>query len=339
MAIAAIIYISISVLLVISAGIFFVKAIQSLMSKKPTSDQNDQVMFLRPNARDPLAISSQREEIIAMLERQFASSPSSDGEADYVARRKQLRKQRRLRIFQRIWQLVFITGLTGGMLWVAMLPEWQLRSSNQIEIEGNKLLSKETIRKSLSIQYPQSIFQIQPQAIASQLEASAPVSKVSVTRTIFPSKLTIQVQERLPIANSTRNNQQGFLDAEGGWIAAKAYPYNIAKPNLTVLEPTNRIFTQWSTLYRQVSQSQVKISQVDIRDESNLILTTELGLVYFGTYKPSLFSTQLETLDRLRTLPDQLKSKSFNYIDLSQPTNPMLEMNIPSKDKSSETKS
>jgi len=265
--------------------------------------------------------------------------PISSGEADYVARRKQLRKQRRLRIFQRIWQLVFITGLTGGMLWVAMLPEWQLRSSNQIEIEGNKLLSKETIRKSLSIQYPQSIFQIQPQAIASQLEASAPVSKVSVTRTIFPSKLTIQVQERLPIANSTRNNQQGFLDAEGGWIAAKAYPSNIAKPNLTVLEPTNRIFTQWSTLYRQVSQSQVKISQVDIRDESNLILTTELGLVYFGTYKPSLFSTQLETLDRLRTLPDQLKSKSFNYIDLSQPTNPMLEMNIPSKDKSSETKS
>jgi len=57
--------------------------------------------------------------------------PISSGEADYVARRKQLRKQRRLRIFQRVWQLVFITGLTGGMLWVAVLPEWQLRSSNQ----------------------------------------------------------------------------------------------------------------------------------------------------------------------------------------------------------------
>ncbi|MFN5979008.1 MAG: cell division protein FtsQ/DivIB, partial [Pseudanabaena sp.] len=139
--------------------------------------------------------------------------PISSGEADYVARRKQLRKQRRLRIFQRVWQLVFITGLTGGMLWVAVLPEWQLRSSNQVEIEGNKLLSKETIKKSLSIQYPQSIFQIQPQVIAAQLETSAPVSKVSVSRTIFPSKLTIQVQERLPIANSTRNNQQGFLDA------------------------------------------------------------------------------------------------------------------------------
>lgn len=85
MAIAAVIYILVSVLLVISAGIFFVKAIQSLMKKslidkkqasnyKPT----EPVMFLRSNPSDPLIISTRREEIIAMLERQFASSPSSD---------------------------------------------------------------------------------------------------------------------------------------------------------------------------------------------------------------------------------------------------------------------
>ena len=85
MAIAAVIYISVSVLLVISAGIFFVKAIQSLMDKssidkKQTSNykRTEQVMFLRPTSNDPLAISNRREEIIAMLERQFASSPSSD---------------------------------------------------------------------------------------------------------------------------------------------------------------------------------------------------------------------------------------------------------------------
>jgi hypothetical protein len=83
MAIAAIIYISVSALLVISACIFFVKAIQSLMKQKPISKQQpDQVMFLQPTVNDPasdsFAIYSQREEIIAMLERQFASSPSSD---------------------------------------------------------------------------------------------------------------------------------------------------------------------------------------------------------------------------------------------------------------------
>jgi cell division protein FtsQ len=224
------------------------------------------------------------------------------------------------------------------MLWVAMLPDWQLRSADQIDIEGNNLLSKEIIKKALPIQYPQSIFQIQPQAIATQLETTAPVSKVMVSRTIFPSKLTIQVQERLPIANSTRNKQTGFLDVEGIWMPTKAYPSNITKPNLVVLEPNNRAIAQWATLYRQVSQSQVKISQVDARDESNLILTTELGLIYFGIYKPSLFVTQLETLDRLRTLPDKFKSKNYKYIDISQPSDPILEINMQTKDKSSETK-
>lgn len=80
MAIAAVIYVSVSVLLVVSAGIFFVKAIHSLMDKKQPLNykRTEQVMFLRPKSNDPLAISSRREEIIAMLERQFASSPSSD---------------------------------------------------------------------------------------------------------------------------------------------------------------------------------------------------------------------------------------------------------------------
>ncbi|MCY7332997.1 MAG: hypothetical protein LH649_10140 [Pseudanabaena sp. CAN_BIN31] len=80
MAIATIIYISVSVLLTISAGIFFIKTIQSLMNKKQTSayKQQDQVLFLRPKSNDPLEISNRREEIIAMLERQFAGSPSSD---------------------------------------------------------------------------------------------------------------------------------------------------------------------------------------------------------------------------------------------------------------------
>ncbi len=84
MAIAAIIYISVSALLVISAGIFFVKAIQSLMKPKPVLNQpTDQVMFLRPeflrpDASDSFVMYRQREEIVAMLERQFAGSPSSD---------------------------------------------------------------------------------------------------------------------------------------------------------------------------------------------------------------------------------------------------------------------
>ena len=266
-------------------------------------------------------------------------SPISTGEADYVTRRKLLRKQRRVRIWQRLWQLTFITGFTGTMIWVAMLPDWQLSSANQIEIKGNRLLSEESIKKALPIKYPQSIFQIQPQAIATHLEATAPVQKVTVSRTIFPSKLTIQVQERSPIANSTRKGQQGFLDAEGIWVPIKAYPANITKPNLTILESPDRPISNWSSLYQQVSQSQVNISQIDARDDSNLILSTEMGIVHIGAYSPALFLTQIDTLDKIRILPEKVKPTNFKYIDVTQPNNPILEMNVPTKDKSSETKS
>ena len=74
-----------------------------------------------------------------------------------------------------------------------------------------------------------------------------------------------------------------------------------------------------------------------MRDDSNLILTTELGVVYFGTYKPTLFSTQLETLDRLRLLPEKLNPQSVKHIDLNQPNDPILEMHLPNQNKSSKT--
>jgi len=52
--------------------------VAELLIKPDYYKRKEQVMFLRPKSNDPLIISTRREEIIAMLERQFASSPSSD---------------------------------------------------------------------------------------------------------------------------------------------------------------------------------------------------------------------------------------------------------------------
>jgi beta-lactamase class A len=150
---------------------------------------------------------------------------------------------------------------------------------------------------------------------------------------------TVNIQQSLPIATSTRNGKEGFLDEKGVWIPMNEYPLKIEKPNLIVLEPKNETISQWSILYCQISQSQVKILQVDARDDSNLILNTEIGFVNIGTYNPSLFFEQLVMLDRLRNLPKILDSKSIQYLDISDPTNPILEMKPKTEDKSSRTKS
>ncbi|MFN5857321.1 MAG: cell division protein FtsQ/DivIB [Pseudanabaenaceae cyanobacterium] len=244
----------------------------------------------------------------------------------YAQRRKQRRRDRRNMMLLRIWQLISISAITGGLVWVAARPEWQLRSNEQITIQGNRLLSRETLRRMVVLPYPLSIFQVQPQTVATQIERTAPVSQVIVTRTIFPAMLTIQVQERLPVATLTRNNQPGFLDVEGVWMPQSAYPASFNKPSLNVLESNNRPISQWTSLYKQVIQSQIKTSQIDWRDDSNLILHTDLGKVHFGIYDPRLFPKQLETLDRLRTLPKSLKDKPFTHIDVTDPSAPLVEM-------------
>jgi cell division protein FtsQ len=257
---------------------------------------------------------------------------------DFTERRKQLRHKLRVKFLQHIWQFLFISGLTGGMLWVATLPDWILRSANQVDIEGNRLLTRESLQKLVPVAYPQSIFQVQPVAIAAKLEATAPVRSVIVTRTLFPARITIQVQERDPVAKAEVDGQMGLVDADGAWMPIKSYPINMKKPELTVLGLNKRVLQHWPSAYRQISQRRVKVSQVDWRDETNLILKTELGKVHCGLFSSTEFAKQLETLERLHPLPQKLKSQAFAYIDLTNASSPILEMKSPSRLRLPETK-
>ncbi len=77
MVIAAVIYISIAVLVIIAAAVLFAKALRSL---------KNQAIATPPSRKEVLAINSPelgtdfatRQEIIESLERQFRSSPSAD---------------------------------------------------------------------------------------------------------------------------------------------------------------------------------------------------------------------------------------------------------------------
>ncbi len=84
--------------------------------------------------------------------------------------------------------------------------------------------------------------------------------------------------------------------------------------------------SQWPQLYEAVRRSPVRVSEIDWRDETNLILKTELGIVHVGPYS-SKFSSQLETLGQMRSLPKYTNPKQVKYIDLKNLKNPLLQMN------------
>ncbi|MBW4645881.1 MAG: FtsQ-type POTRA domain-containing protein [Goleter apudmare HA4340-LM2] len=260
---------------------------------------------------------------------------------DLAQRRKKLRRQRQMRIIQAIWRTFAISGLAGSLLWLAIQPMWVLKAPQQIVMKsGNQLLSDEAIQSILVLSYPQSLWRIQPSLIADSLKQQPTIAQATVSRRLFPPGLIIEIKKRVPVAVAqTPNNGKtdtdkqegtvGLLDASGFWMPLDKYTFLNPNAKLPILKVTGspaqyRPF--WTQLYQAVSQSLVKVVEIDCQDPTNLILKTELGNVYLGP-PSSQISEQIKILTQMRHLPDKLNSSQIEYIDLKNPENPLVQVN------------
>jgi cell division protein FtsQ len=234
------------------------------------------------------------------------------------------------------------------MIWVITSPSWVLRRPEQVKVEGNQFVRAERVRSLLPIHYPQSLLKLEPQAIATGLKAKMPLTEVTVNRQLFPPGLTVQLAERQPVAIALPSmppadqpdqpgetaaptkaaEPTGLLDESGNWIPLESYTaidQSLKLPTLKVFGNPSQYRLSWAKFYQEVSRSPIKIIEIDWRDPTNLILKTELGIVYFGPYSPQ-FSYQLNLLDKLRKLPNQTGSGRLAHIDLRNPATPMVQM-------------
>jgi cell division protein FtsQ len=287
---------------------------------------------------------------------------SSISQKELGLRRQRLRRQRRQKLSQILWQSITVFSVTYGVLWAIAQPIWKLEKPEQIKVEGNQLLSPPTIRLMLSLSYPQSLWGIEPISLAKKLESSGPIAKANVTRHLFPPGLTIQVKEKRPVAiaiettpmlpgsNVSSNNNQsaqktGWLDINGNWMPLESYQAiettttktnevlsssgkTMTLPTLKVIGRIQQYGSYWPKFYQILSRSRVKILEVDWQDPGNIILKTDLGLVHLGPYTPQL-PEQLQVLDQMRELPKQLDFSKISYIDLKNPVTPVIQMATP----------
>ncbi|UBF24669.1 FtsQ-type POTRA domain-containing protein [Kovacikia minuta CCNUW1] len=281
----------------------------------------------------------------------MTSSIETVSQTELAQRRQRLRYRRRVRSLQTVWRVLAVSGLAAGLVWVATLPAWVIRRPDQVIIEGNRYLSSQTIRALLPIPYPQSLLRIEPQSIMRELTTKAPIAKVTVGRRLFPPSLIVQVQERFPvaIAVSLASNtpgtfpnpskaqlvplKAGLLDEAGVWIPLEVYTslnQSLKLPELKVIGNLELYRPYWSKLYREVTQSPVRITEVNLQDPANVILKTELGIVHFGPYSAQ-FTYQLSTLDRMRKLSSDANFSQIAHIDLRNPDSPIVQM-VKSKD-------
>ncbi|MBW4488631.1 MAG: FtsQ-type POTRA domain-containing protein [Trichocoleus desertorum ATA4-8-CV12] len=282
------------------------------------------------------------------------TSLSSVSQTELAQRRQKLRQERRLKALQASWRTLAVSGLAGGLAWVITLPGWIIQQPEQVAIAGNRFLSAQAIQSLLPMAYPQSLLQLEPQAIAAQLESKAPIAEATVARQLFPPRLIVQVKERYPVAMiSDLPNAQtakdtkptadlsnvGFLDAKGVWIPIESYTsfdQSFKLPTLKIVGYQEQKRSQWAELYQAVSQSPVKVTEIDWRDPSNLILKTELGIFHFGSYS-SRFTEQIQAMDQLRKLSEKLNPKQVAYINLQNPDAPSIQMLKPNNSVKSNT--
>ncbi|MBW4623566.1 MAG: FtsQ-type POTRA domain-containing protein [Cyanosarcina radialis HA8281-LM2] len=255
-------------------------------------------------------------------------------------RRRKLRTKRRIKVFQALWRSLLFSGIAGGIYWVSTLSDWTIRQPEQVEIQGNRLLSTANIRTLLPISYPQYLLEVQPQGIAQKLNAHPPIAEVSVNRQLWPPKLIIQVRERQPVAiailhhsarsdRSSSSSPVGLLDLQGFWIPLNSYMTDkpaFELPKLKVIGFSDRYRPYWTQLYQDVSRSPVKVFEIDWRDPVNLVGQTELGKVYLGPYSSFRLPEQLAALDRLRKLPTHINPNQIDYIDLRNPNSPSVQL-------------
>ncbi|MEB3291359.1 MAG: FtsQ-type POTRA domain-containing protein [Leptolyngbya sp.] len=274
------------------------------------------------------------------------SDVSSGASRDQLqARRTTLRRRRRLSLGQSLWRWVAMAGLTGAVFWGTTQPVWLIHSSRQIQVSGNERLSDEAVQALVPLDYPQSLLKVEPEDIAQQLQQRAPILEAKVSRQLFPPGLKVQVQERVPVAvvlpatgsdegEDTAYLQAGFIDAQGAWMPKSSFGLptasdaNLPTLRLRGLQPQYQRY--WPQIYATLRSSPVAIQEVDWHDPSNLVLQTDLGVVYLGSYSPDL-ERQLATLDQMRHLSEQVGPSEVAHIDLTNPSRPALSLAEPPK--------
>jgi cell division protein FtsQ len=261
-------------------------------------------------------------------------------------RRDELKNQRRWRNFVSVTRTLLIMSLTGGVFWFLTLPEWVIKNSQQIDIEGNELLTDEEIRSLIPLEYPQSLLQLSIKDLRESLQKKVPLTNVVVSRALLPPNLTIKITEKKPVAialtvqvsPNTKKlalEEVGYIDIDGIFVSNELYQ-NLdqkpeLKPPLKILGTPEMYLAYWKDFYDLLNQSSVKITQVDWQNPTNIVLSSELGKIYIGPYT-SKFGQQLMVLEKLKNITNKVPKERIIYIDLTDPEMPSIKEKKPPKE-------
>jgi cell division protein FtsQ len=173
----------------------------------------ERVKVMQRNASSAAEADAYRPELVA------------DDEPRYLRRQKpvEIRRKKfsgRGRPFYRrllVLTLAVVVGVTTavyGMRFLLYSPSMLLLKPDQIEVNGNRIVSREAVLQQFVHDRNRSVLRVPLDARRSQLEQIPWIESASVQR-ILPNRLRIELTERTPVAFARNGNELALVDAHG----------------------------------------------------------------------------------------------------------------------------
>jgi cell division protein FtsQ len=149
----------------------------------------------------------------------------ADEEPRYLRRQKPLEIRRKKfggrswPFYRRVlvWTIAGAAGVTVSVVagrFLLYSPQVLLLKSDQIDLLGNHIVSRESVLQPFAHDRNRSVLRIPLEARRSQLEQLPWVESASVER-ILPNRIRVELTERTPIAFLRNGNELALIDAHG----------------------------------------------------------------------------------------------------------------------------
>lgn len=173
----------------------------------------ERVKAIRRNASAAAEADTYRPELIA------------DDEPRYLRRQKPVEIRRKKfsgrgwPFYRRVLFFIFasVVGMTAAVYGARFLlysPAMLLLKPDQIEVNGNRIVSREVVLQQFVHDRNRSVLRVPLDARQSQLEQIPWVESASVQR-ILPNRLRIEVTERTPVAFARNGSELALIDTHG----------------------------------------------------------------------------------------------------------------------------
>jgi cell division protein FtsQ len=250
-----------------------------------------------------------------------------------AARRRELRQQRRAERLRNLWRFLVFSALATGLGAVLLREGWTLRDPSQLEVSGSSLVNREQVIQAAGLSFPMPLLGIWPKNLSRSLTAALPVAEVKVTRLMLPPRLRVELVDREAVARAQRRTaggvEQGYVDRLGNWIAVRPGMgvRSSGAINLKVVGWNSRHRADLARVLESAPRLGESLREIRFEPDGSLWLsTTELGQLRLGP-SDGRIGRRLEVVEHLnRTLPQQIRGRRPQMLDLSDPEQPELSL-------------